>query len=681
MENGQARTLRLVCPHDCPDTCGMLVTVENGRATKLRGDPDHPFTRGFLCQKVSRYLDRVYHAERLRYPMERIGPKGAGQFRRITWDEAIQRIGAKFAEIAASPDGPEAILPYSYAGTMGKLQGSSLDRRFFHRLGASLLDRTICATAGAAGCDITLGTRAAIDPEAIVQARYIINWGSNTSVTNMHLWALMHQARKAGAKIVTIDPFRCKTAARSDWWVPIRPGTDAALALGMMHVLWRDGLQDDDYLSRYCVGGEPLRARALEEYPPDTVAGITGIPTADIERLAREYGTTRPACIRLNYGLQRHYGGGMAVRTITCLPAITGDWRYAGGGALLSTSKMYPFNAAALERPDLIPPGTRTINMVQLSEALNGELPGPPVQALYVYNSNPAAVCPDQTRMLQGLARDDLFTVVHERFMTDTARYADIVLPAASSLETSDVYRAYGQYCIQRARPAIPPVGESRSNWDAFALLARAMGFDDLYFRRSAEEMIDRLLTIPAPMREGIDLASFEAGKGVELPLAAVAPRTFRTPSGRIEILNPREEEPLPRYLPTHEEEGELPLRLMTAPTMFALNASFYEQEELRAKQKGMLLMMNPGEAAARGLADGDPIVAFNELGEVEFILSVSDRVPPGVAVAEGVWWSAYAPGDRTVNALTSQRLTDRGNGSTFYDTRIDVEAVKQLNS
>src|SRR5262245_17592698 len=380
MENGHARTLKLVCPHDCPDTCGMLVTVENGRATKLRGDPDHPFTRGFLCQKVSRYLDRVYHPGRVLYPMERVGPKGSGQFRRITWGRATEGIGAKFAEIVASAAGPQAILPYSYAGTMGKLQGSSLDRRFFHRLGASLLDRTICATAGVAGCEITLGTRAVIDPECIVQARYIINWGSNTSVTNMHLWALMHQARKAGAKIVTIDPFRSKTAARSDWWIPIRPGTDAALALGIMHILWRDGLQDDDYLNRYCVGTDKLRDRALNEYPPEKVSGITGIPVGDIERLAGEYGRTRPACIRLNYGLQRHYGGGMAVRTITCLPAVTGDWRYPGGGALLSTSKMYPFNTAALERPDLIPPGTRTINMVQLAEALHGELPGPPVR-------------------------------------------------------------------------------------------------------------------------------------------------------------------------------------------------------------------------------------------------------------------------------------------------------------
>jgi anaerobic selenocysteine-containing dehydrogenase len=348
----------------------MVVTVKDGVAVGLRGDPDHPFTRGFLCQKVARYLERVYHPDRLRWPLKRTGPKGSGRFTRISWDEALDTIAGRFADIAASADGPQAILPYSYCGTMGKLQGSSLDRRFFHRLGASLLDRTICSTAGAVGCDITLGTRAALDPEAVIHSRYIINWGSNTSVTNLHLWAIMHQARKAGAKIVTIDPYRCKTAARSDWWLPVRPGTDAALALGLMHILWRDGLQDDDYLARYCLGADQLRERVLRENPPAKVAAITGLAEADIEKLAHEYGTTRPGLIRLNYGMQRHYGGGMAVRAITCLPAIVGDWRYPGGGALLSTSKLYPTDGTRLERPDLIPRGTRTLYLVQLAEAL-----------------------------------------------------------------------------------------------------------------------------------------------------------------------------------------------------------------------------------------------------------------------------------------------------------------------
>ena len=433
----------------------MVVTVQDGRAVDLRGDPDHPFTRGFLCGKVARYLDRVYHPERLLYPQKRIGPKGRGQFTRISWDEAISIIASRFQSIAASADGPQSILPYSYAGTMGMLQGSSLDRRFFHRLGASLLARTICASAGAAGSDVTLGTRACLDPECIVRARYIINWGSNTSVTNSHLWSLMHKARKDGAHIVTIDPFKSLTAARSDWWIPIRPGTDAALALGMMHVLWREGLHDEDYLRRYCLGVEELHERVRREYAPDRVSAITGIPAGDIELLARQYGTTRPALIRLNYGLQRHGGGGMAVRAIVCLPAVTGSWRDPGGGALLSTSKLYPWANARLERPDLIPHGTRTVNMVQLAEALHGELPGPPVRAMYVYNANPASVCPDQARVLRGLMREDLFTVVHEQFQTDTADYADILLPATTQLEHFDIHGSYGHLHVQANLPAV----------------------------------------------------------------------------------------------------------------------------------------------------------------------------------------------------------------------------------
>ena len=514
--------VRAVCPHDCPDTCSMVVTVQDGRAVQLRGDKEHPFTDGFLCQKVNHYLERVYHTDRLKYPLLRIGPGGAGQFRRISWEDAIGRITDKFQEIARSPDGPQAILPYSYAGTMGKLQGSSLDRRFFHRLGASLLDRTICATAGAAGCDITLGTRAALDPDGVIHSRYIINWGSNTSVTNMHLWTIMHRARKAGAKIVTIDPYQCKTAKKSDWWIPIRPGTDAALALGIMHILFRDGLQDDDYLQNYCLGYAELRERVLE-YPPGKVAHITGIPTADIEKLTHEYAAITPALIRLNYGMQRHGGGGMAVRTITCLPAVIGAWRRVGGGALLSTSKLYPFNGNALERPDLIPPGTRTINMVQLAEALLGELPGPPVQAMYVYNSNPAAVCPDQSRVLQGMRREDLFTVVHEQFQTDTADYADIVLPATTQLEHFDIHGSYGHLFVQTNEAAIEPLFEAKSNNDVFRLLAKKMGFEPELFELSDEDLAKQ--SLEQPQYSPLPLYSGGEGPGV---------RGFRMPRRRL---------------------------------------------------------------------------------------------------------------------------------------------------
>ncbi len=709
MDNG-TKTLRLVCPHDCPDTCGMVVTVEQGRATTLRGDPDHPFTRGFLCQKVSRYLERVYHPERLQYPMERVGPKGAGQFRRITWDEAVERIARRFREIAASADGPQAILPYSYAGTMGKLQGSSLDRRFFHRLGASLLDRTICATAGAAGCDVTLGTRAAIDPEAIVHARYLINWGSNTSVTNMHLWALMHQARKAGATIVTIDPYRSRTAARSDWWIPIRPGTDAALALGMMHILWRDGLTDDDYLERYCLGADELRRRAREEYPPSKVAHITGIPIQDIERLAHEYGTTRPACIRLNYGLQRHYGGGMAVRTITCLPALTGDWRYAGGGALLSTSRIYPFDTHALERPDLIPPGTRTINMVQLAEALLGELPGPPVRALYVYNANPAAVCPDQARVLRGLRREDLFTVVHEQFPTDTADYADILLPATTQLEHFDIHGSYGHLYVQTNEPAIAPLAEAKSNTDVFRLLARRMGFEPELFEISDENLAEQALRERASGgREAPD-----AGRG---PQGAHAPRSplagitverlqregpirmnlpadyapfaegpFPTPSGKCELYSARLAaqglDPLPTYTPPAEDPqtrpelaAKYPLQMVSPPAPEFLNSTFVNIASLRRAAGEPTLEIHPADAIPRGIQDGRMVRVFNDRGQFRARAVVVDSVKPGAVVTQGIWWTKLTSDGVNCNATTSTRLTDLGAGATFFDNLVEVTA------
>ncbi len=691
-------TVRAVCPHDCPDTCGMLVTVQDGKAVQLRGDPDHPFTKGFLCQKVARYLDRVYHRDRLQWPLKRVGKKGAGQFERIAWQEAIDTIAQRFAAIAASPDGPQAILPYSYAGTMGKLQGSSLDRRFFHRLGASLLDRTICATAGAAGCDITLGTRAHLDPEAVIHSRYIINWGSNTSVTNMHLWTIMHRARKAGAKIVTIDPFRCKTAERSDWWIPIRPGTDAALALGMMHVIWRDGLQDDNYLDRYCLGVDPLRERALDEYSPKRVSEITGIPVGDIERLAREYATVRPSLIRVNYGMQRHRGGGMAVRAITCLPAVVGAWRDAGGGALLSTSKLYPFNSAALERPDLIPPGTRTINMVQLAEALHGELPAPPVRALYVYNSNPAAVCPDQSRVLKGLRREDLFTVVHEQFPTDTVDYADIVLPATTQLEHFDIHASYGHLYVQTNEPAIAPLAEAKSNNDVFRLLAQRLGFEPELFGATDEELAAEALQAasagvypPTSAFNGISLDRLKREGPLRLNLpkdyAPFADGNFGTPSGKCEFYSPalaaKGLDPLPNYTPPYEDPQtrpdlalRYPLQMISPPVPSFLNSTFVNVDELRRMAGEPTAEMHRNDAETRGIRNGQTVRVFNDRGSFQARAVVGDTVKAGGVVSQGVWWNKYTSDGVNCNTTTSTRLTDFGGGATFFDNLVEVAAI-----
>jgi len=699
----ELETIKAVCPHDCPDTCGIVIQVQDGRAVSLRGDRDHPFTRGFLCQKVSNYLDRVYHAQRLLYPMKRVGKKGKGEFVRISWPEAIATIARRFSEIAASPAGPQAILPYSYAGTMGKLQGSSLDRRFFHRLGASLLDRTICATAGAAGCDVTLGTRAVIDPEAVIHSRYIINWGSNTSVTNIHLWTIMHQARKLGAKIVTIDPHRSPTAARSDWWLPIRPGTDGALAMGMMHILFRDGHEDRDYLGRYCLGTEELRERVLKDYSPERVSAITGIPVADIELLTCEYAQSMrdrggPALIRLNYGLQRHGGGAMAVRTICCVPAVIGAWRHPGGGALLSTSKLSPFNTAALERPDLIPKGTRTINMVQLAEALNNELGPPPVMGMYVYNSNPAAVCPDQSRVLEGLRREDLFTVVHEQFQTDTADYADILLPATTQLEHFDIHSAYGHLYIQTNEPAIAPLGEAKSNNDVFRLLARAMNFEPELFEVSDVELARQSLQVngsPAvyPKREAFDGVTLERLRhsgpvrlSVPKDYAPFAEGNFGTPSGKCEFFSPAlaaaGKDPLPYYLPPHEDpqtKPELaqrfPLQMLCPPEASFLNSTFVNIDVLRKAAGEPTLQIHSDDAGKRSISDGQWVRIFNDRGSFRAKAVVGDMVKPGVVVSLGVWWNKYASDGVNCNTTCSTRLTDMGGGATFFDNLVEVAA------
>ncbi len=706
-----AITVKAVCPHDCPDTCGMVVTVDttSGRAIDLRGDKEHPFTRGFLCQKVNNYLERVYHPDRLLHPLKRVGRKGEGKFTRISWEEAVRTISEKFKEISRSDDGPQSILPYSYAGTMGKLMYSSLDRRFFHRLGASLLDRTICATAGAVGCDVTLGTRAMIDPEAAVNARYIVNWGSNTSVTNIHFWKVEHEARKLGARIVTIDPYKSPTAQKSDWWIPIRPGTDAALALGVMHIIFREGWQDDAYLSNHCVGEKELRDRALNEYPPEKVSHITGLSVEEIERFAREYARSQelfggPALIRLNYGLQRHGGGGMAVRTIVCLPALTGDWKHPGAGAFLSTSKAYPFDDHYLTRPDLIPRGTRTINMVNLAEALHGELPGPPVKALFVYNSNPAAVNPDQSRVLSGLAREDLFTVVHDQFQTDTADFADIVLPATTQLEHFDIHNSYGHLYVQSNNQAIAPLGESKPNTEVFRLLARAMGFEPELFEESDEQIAARSIrdgaVFPSPARRegkeqpealrGITLDATKAGPvRLNLPAnwAPFANGEFPTLSGKCELYSEREaragRDPLPHYVPPHEDPqtkpelaAKYPLQLLTPPATPFLNSTFVNVDTLRKNAGERTLEIHPTDAASRGIADGQMVNVFNGRGRFRAKALVRESVKPGVVVSLGLWWRKFTDDGANCNTTTSTATTDFGGGATFFDNLVEVAAL-----
>jgi anaerobic selenocysteine-containing dehydrogenase len=659
---------RSVCPYDCPDTCGLLIEVSEGRAVRVRGDPDHPFTRGTLCSKMNRYQDTVHSPLRLTQPLLRAGSKGSGNFRPISWEEALIHITDRWQKIIGQ-FGAEAILPYSYAGTMGLIQRNA-GHPFFHRLGASRLDRTICSPAKEAGWRSVMGDTPAPHPDEVAESDLVILWGINALATNIHFLHGVKTARKRGTKVWLIDTYQNLTSSVVDQTFLVRPGSDGALALGLMHLLAKQDLIDKDFIRNHVQGFDEFKEKILPDYPPEKVSVHTGLSLETIQSMAKTYGTAKRPFIRVGAGLSRYGNGAMAVRTIVSLPALVGAYEKKSAGCFTSTNTLGAFAMKEILREDFMVKETRIINMNRLGSALN-ELNGPPIKSLHVYTSNPAVVAPDQNQVLKGLAREDLFTVVHERFMTDTARYADIVLPSTSSLEHSDLYRAYGHYCIQRAKAVIPPVGESKSNWEVFSLLAQEMGFDDPFFQQKADDLIDHLLSIRNPMREGIDEKALVSGMPVELPLPPDARTRFRTPSGKIEILNPREPHPLPCYLPPYG--GDYPFRLMTAPSFYALNSTFREREDLLKKEKAMFLQMSPADAEAKGLKEGQRVAAFNQLGEVSFILRVVPGVPRGVVVAEGVWWLEHCPGKRSVNALTSQRLTDQAGGSTFYDNTVDV--------
>ncbi len=681
------RTLKVVCPHDCPDTCVMAVTVEDGRAVALGGDPQHRFTQGFLCAKVNRYLERVYSPERLLYPQRRVGRKGEGRFERVSWDEALDLVAAGLRG-AIERHGPQSVMPYSYAGNMGLLSFGSMDRRFFQLLGASLLDRTICASAGAAGYKATVGRSIGLDPEAIVQARLIVAWGANIVSSNVHLWPFVEEARRRGARLVTVDPYRSRTAEKSDQHLALLPGTDAALALGMMHVIFRDGLEDRDYLERHALGADELRAH-VRDWTPRRAAEATGLEPAAIEAFAREYATTRPSAIRMNYGLNRHAGGGMAVRAIACLPAVVGAWRDAGGGVLLSTSGTFPVDTAALERPDLTPPGTRTLNMSELGRLLNDPRLDPPVAALFVYNSNPGAVAPDQEAVRRGLAREDLFLVVHDLFQTDTADFADVLLPATTTLEHYDLHKAYGHLGLSLSRPAIAPLGECLPNTELFRRLGARMGLDHPALRESDEQMARAALHWDHPYLRGITFERLEREGSLRLSVpegwAPFAEGGFPTPSGKCELVSEslaREGQPaLPVYNPPREGPTSnpglarrFPLAFISPPAHHFLNSTFSAQPVLMRREGEPRLVIHPADAAARGIADGQMVRTFNERGAFLSKARVSTDARPGVVVGLSVWWAKLAPGGRNANAVTSCALTDLGGGATFYDALVEVE-------
>lgn len=682
------QTVRGACPHDCPDTCALITTVQDGRAVRVQGDPDHPFTAGFLCAKVNRYLERTYHPDRLQHPLKRVGPKGRGEFVRVSWDEALRDIGNRLRAIADGPHGAQSILPYSYCGTMGLLQGSSMDRRFFHALGASKLDRTICSTAGMWGMRMTVGASVGADAEGLPSSDLVILWGTNTLTSNPHLWPFVRRARDNGARVVCIDPIRTRTAEQCDEWIAIRPGTDGALALGMMYVIFAEGLQDDDYLAQYTLGADQLRAR-VQEYAPAVVSSITGVPEERIVALAREYARASAAFLRINYGLQRHGGGAMAVRTIACLPAVTGHWRRAGGGVQLSTSANFKFNTPALERPDLSP-NVRVINMIRLGDALtmpDAGVGGPPVQALIVYNSNPAAVAPDRSAVLSGLRRDDLFTVVLEHFQTDTADYADYVLPATTQLEHWDVHFAYGHHYATLNRPAIAPLGECKPNTQIFRELAAHTGLRDACFADDDTTLLRQALTSSDDKMATVTLeALMEHGwvrLNVPTPYLPYAQGGFATPSGKCEFYSARMEamglDPLPAFTPPHELPelvpelaAKYPLMLVSSPRHQFLNTTFVNIASLRRDAEPEV-MVHPADAEARGLAEGAAVSVFNDRGAFTAVARVTDQVRPGVAWAPSVWWAKMSRDGRNANETTSQRTTDMGNGPVFYDNLVEI--------
>ena len=672
---------RSVCALDCPDCCSVLVTLDNGHATKLRGDPAHPVTRGFLCGKVAQYLEREYSPDRLLYPQRRVGRKGEGRFERISWDEALDTIAGRLRSVAEE-FGPEAILPYSYYGTMGFLQAKSMDRRFFHRLGASRLDRTICSSAGVAGMTEALGLRYGTEPEQFRHAKLILAWGANILGTNVHLWPFIMEARRNGAKFYTIDPRRNRTGAAADKHFFIHPGSDTALALAMMHVIIGENLHDADYVDRHTSGFDGLRER-VRAWTPQRAAELTGIPAEEIAGLAREYATTRPSVIRLNLGVQRSERGAMAARTVGLLPALVGSWKDVGGGLQLSTSQTFHVNLAGMERTDLqqkaLGREARLINMVQLGSALT-TLDDPPVKAMVVYNSNPAAVAPNQTVVLAGMRREDLFTVVMEQFQTDTADHADILLPATTFLEHTDVYFAYGHHYLQMARPALPPPGEARPNADVFRALAERMGFDDPCLRESDDDMIRTLLDTEHPFVKGITLEELDREKSVRLrlpePFQPFANGGFGTADGKCHF----GAETLDYTPPVESRHGDrhlgakFPLEMISPKNDDSMNSTFGNRDSV--DRQTAVLHMAAGDAVRRGIANDDRVRMWNDRGSCLMVARVDDSVQVGVVCAPAVRWGKRAPGGRSANALTSERLTDAGGGPTFYNCLVEVERI-----
>ena len=696
------------CPHDCPDTCSILTTVEDGKAIAVRGNPDHPFTRGRLCVKVNNYEERVYSDKRVLYPLRRVGPKGSKQFQRISWDEAIETIATRWKSIIAT-DGAQAILPYSYLGTQGIINGLNVGDPLFNKLGATVSERTFCDSGSCTAYMMTIGPTPGVDPESFVHSKYILLWACNTLGTNSHHWPFIEQAKKAGAKLVVIDPVRTRTARLADWHIPIRPGTDAALALAMIHVIIKENLVDRDYIDKHTVGYDELAERA-STYTPEFAAQETGIPVEDIVKLAREYATTPPAVVRIGVAVERHAGGGQTVRAIACLPGLIGAWKHVGGGLLQLPIWAFPVKWEVLMRPDLQPEKMRVLNSWRLGPALTGELGfDPPIKALFVYNANPMAMVTEQAKLEQGLEREDLFTVVSEHFLTDTARYADIVLPATTQLEQKDIMFSWGHLYLSYNNPAIEPLGEAVSNTELFRRLAKAMGIEDPSFYRTDDEIIEASLDWTNPVLQGITLEDVKAKGYARLTVPSAddwAPHregNFPTPTGKCEFkstitgggnfvvplfrqgYNGDQDgtpvDALPHYIPPNENPQttpalakRYPLSLITPKSHAFLNSN-YGNLPAQTAQAGeeQSVFLHPDDAEQRGIVAGAPIRVFNDRGAFEAFASISPDVMPGVVMAPSGYWHRSNRKGATVHALTPPAYADLGRAPTFSDVLVQV--------
>ncbi len=673
--------IRGACPHDCPDTCALLTTVENGVAVKVQGNPNHPQTGGVLCTKVSRYAERTHHADRLLTPLKRSGPKGSGKFEAVSWESALSDIASKLKTVAAK--NPEAIVPYSYAGTMGFVQGEAMAGRFFNRLGASLLERTICSSAGGEGLLQTIGGKVGMRVEFFAESKLIIIWGSNSIGSNLHFWRYAQQAKRDGAKLICIDPRKSETAEKCHEHIALLPGTDAALALGLMHELIVHDWLDQAYIEQHTVGWPALKERALL-WNAERAAAVCGVPAEQIKSLARDYGQCfirqEPAAIRLNYGMQRVKGGGNATRAVACLPALTGAWRHRAGGLLMSSSGQFPVDKAALQRPDLrAGRAPRTINMITIGDDLLKESSaefGPKIEALIVYNSNPVAVAPESGKVVQGFARDDLFTVVLEHFQTDTADYADYVLPATTQLEHWDIHGSYGHTDVLLNRPAIAPLGQSKTNTQIFRDLAAHMGFEESCFLDDDETLCRAAFAGKLDFNELL-ATGFST---LKLPEAPFAQGNFPTPSGKCEFFSPRLAaqglDGLPDHVANYETVGmssDFPLAMISPPARNFLNSTFVNVTSLRNVEIEPVLEMHADDAAPRGITSGAVVNVFNQRGSYRVKAEVSDRARAGVVNGMGIWWRKMGLAGTNVNELTSQHLTDLGRGPVFYDCLVQV--------